>query len=201
MNNSKVAIAVSKTLSFVQMFIGIVILFVFGVCTIMELTDTEAWAQTGISFFIFCLVCDALGIWLIILSRKKSKLIKEFKKYVAVVSSEPTGYIPDIAASLGVSEEVVKSNFEKMIQKKYFANAFIDLNSNCIVIVNKKNTEEHTEAPSQEGTTSTNHHSTPTTSQNVEMVTVKCKSCGGINTVQKGTVRECDYCGSSIKGE
>lgn len=32
-------------------------------------------------------------------------------------------------------------------------------------------------------------------------ITVKCQGCGGINTIRKGTVAECDFCGSVIKGE
>lgn len=199
MNKSKVAIAASKTVSFVQVLAGIAIVFMFGLCTIMYLTDTEFSADTGVGFLIFCLVLDALGVWLIVLSRKKTKLIKEFKKYVAVVSSDPDGYIPDIAASLGTSEYVVKKNLELMITKKYFANAFIDQNQNCIIIASKQNNTVST-AP-QPQTHATAYASSPVTSKAIEMMTVKCKGCGGINTIQKGTIGECDFCGSSIKGE
>ena len=34
-----------------------------------------------------------------------------------------------------------------------------------------------------------------------ELVTVKCKGCGGINKIQRGAVGECEYCGSPISGE
>lgn len=197
MNKSKVAIAVSKIVSIVQMLVGIVILVVFGICTIMCLADKNFFADTGVVFLIFCLVLDALGICLIVLSAKKTNLIKKFKTYVAVVSRNPNGYIPDIAASLGASEDVVKKNIEKMIKKKYFANAYIDHDSNCIVIANKQNLVDNTV---QQPKVSTNVSTSSAASQPAEMVTVKCKGCGGINTIQKGAVAECDYCGSSIKG-
>lgn len=198
MNNSKVAIAVSKTVSIIQMISGIAFVFMFGICIIMYLTDKEFSAETGVAFLIFCLVFDALGIWLITLSRKKSKLMKEFKRYVAVVSADPDGYIPDIAAALGTSQDVVQQNLELMIKKKYFANAYIDRNSGCIVIANKQNAASNAESQPKASASAYNSNvSTPT----IEMVTVKCKGCGGINTIQKGTVGECDYCGSSIKGE
>lgn len=187
MNDSKVAITVSKIVSILQMLAGIAIVFLFGLCTIFYLTDKEFAADTGVSFLIFCLVLDVLGILLIILSIKKSRLMKEFKKYVTVISCNPSGYIPDIAASLGVSEAVVKKNLEQMIKKMYFANAFIDYNSNCIVIANRQKTA--------------NTYVAPAASRFATMVTVKCKGCGGINTIQKGAVGECDYCGSSITGE
>ncbi len=195
MNKSKVAIAVSKTVSFVQMLAGIAIVFMFGLCTIVYLSDKEFSADTGVGFLIFCLVLDLLGVWLIVLSRKKIKLMKEFKKYVAVISNYPDGYIPSIAASLGTSENAVKKNLELMIKKRYFSNAFIDRSSNCFVIVTKQKT---TVSTAQQSQTNNNSYASPSASQAIEMVTVKCKGCGGINTIQKGAVGECDYCGSPI---
>lgn len=193
MNRSKVAVAVSKTVSFVQMLAGVAIVLLFGFCTIMYLADQEFSTDTGVGFLIFCLVLDALGVWLIVLSRKKTKLVKEFKRYVAVVSNDPDGSIPNIAAALGTSENVVRKKLELMIRKKYFANAFIDQNLNRIVVATKQNAAVSTAQRPQTNA--------PVMSQAVEMVTVKCKGCGGINTLQKGVVGECDYCGSSIKDE
>lgn len=199
MNKSKVAIAVSKTVGFVQMLAGIATVFVFGICTIVCLCNKYFLAYGGASFVIVCLILDALGAWLIILSRKKAKLLKEFKKYVAVISGKPDAYIPDIAASLGVSEDVVKKNLELMIKKNYFANAFVDQNSNCIVITSKQNSTVN--AVHQPQMHTTEYASSPVTSQTIERMTIKCKGCGGINTIRKGAIGECDYCGSSIKGE
>lgn len=193
MNDSKVAIAVSKTVSIVQLLAGIVIVFIFGLCDIVYLADEEYAADTGVGIFILFLVFVALGIWLIVLSRKKTKLIKEFKKYVTVISCSPDGYIPDLAVSLGTSEDVVRNNLELMIRKKYFSNAFIDHSSNSIVIANRQNAQSAASA----NTGAYAHAAAPA----AQMVTVKCKGCGGINTVQKGSIKECDYCGSSIKGE
>lgn len=199
MNNSKVAIAVNRTISLIQVLVGIFLLFIFGICTIMYLADAESRAELGVAFFIFCLLFDALGVWLIAKSRKKNKLIKEFKKYVTAISHDPTGYIPDIAASLGTSEDVVKNNLDLMIKKKFFSNAFIDRNSNCIVIASKQAVQNTTAAPNAFVNAPT--ASTCTTAPAVEMVTVKCNGCGGINTIAKGQTGECDYCGSAIKGE
>lgn len=201
MNHSKVAITVSKTVSVIQMLAGIFLVFLFSLMIIILMTDKELWALSGEAVLIFCLVVDALGIWLIILSKRKSKLIGAFKKYVEAVSSDPTGYIPDIAASLGLSENVVKRNLELMVEKKYFTNAFIDLNTNCIVVANRQNTTVNSTPQSQAVTLQASNMSASASHSAVEMVTVKCKGCGGINTIQKGAVGECDYCGSSIKGE
>ena len=197
MNNSKVAIAVSKTVSLIQAVCGGFITFFFGFGTIMYFVDTESQAELGIAFLIVCLLFVALGIWLIRCSRKKSKLIKAFKKYVTVISCDPTGYIPDIAASLGTSEDVVKKNLDLMMKNKFFSNAYIDRNSNCIVIASKQAVQNTMAAPNSFA----NAQATSTAAPAVEMVTVKCNSCGGITTIAKGQTGECDYCGSAIKGE
>lgn len=202
MNNSKVAVAVSRTVSLIQMLAGIAILFFFGLSTIIYLTDKEWAVEMGVAFFVFVLAFDALGIWLMILSRKKTKLIKEFKKYVTAISRDPNGFIPDIAASLGTSEDKVKSNLELMIKKKFFSNAFIDQNSNCIIIANRQVVAANSVPQAYTNTANTtNNFATPSAYPAVEMITVKCKGCGGVNTIPMGQVGECEYCGSPIKGE
>ena len=195
MNKSKVAIVVNKTVSIIQMIVAIAIFAFFGLYTLIYIFDADTRASGGIEVLVFCLIFDALGVWLFTLSRKKSKLIKEFKKYVSAVSNDPDGYIPDIAASLGTSEDVVRKNLELMIKKKFFVNAFIDKDSNCIKILNRQNTaavqQQRANIP----------YNTPIQATPTEMVTVKCSGCGGINTLRKGEVGECDYCGSAIKAE
>lgn len=198
MNKSKVAIVVTKTVSIIQMIAALSILFFFGVGTLLCIFDADTRATGGVAVLIMCLIFDALGIWLFRQSIKKSKLIKEFKKYVSAVSNNPDGYIPDIAASLGTSEDVARKNLELMIKKKFFVNAFIDKNSNCIKILNRQNTGVVNQ---QRVNTNINTNINTSVSQAAEMVTVKCSGCGGINTIRRGEVGECDYCGSSIKGE
>ncbi len=143
--------------------------------------------------FIGPLVFIVLGVCCFVWAGMNSSELKEFKKYVAVISNDPSGYIPNIAATLGTSENVVKSNLEIMIQKGYFESAFIDENSNCIVFANIQTTQT---AP-----TSTNVSAKVPKVPGVEMVTVKCSGCGGINTIVKGQTGECDYCGSAIMGD
>ncbi len=203
MNNSKAAVVVSRIISLIQLLSAIVILFFFGILTIIYITDSEWAAEIGVGSFIVFLVFDAIGILLIVLSRKRSRLIKEFRKYVTVISNDPNGFIPDIAAALGTSEDVVKSNIELMIKKKFFANAFIDKNSNCVVIGNRINMSGNVQVASQNAgfIENTKISSSAVKMQVPEMITVKCKGCGGINTLLKGQVGECDYCGSAIRGE
>lgn len=200
MNHSKVAIAVGKTISLVQMLAGIFLVLIFSLCTIGYLTDKSTADEVGVAFLICSLVLDALGIWLIVLAIKKQKLIQEFKKYVAAISSDPRGYIPDIARALGASERTVRNNLELMIRKNFFSNAYIDRNTDCIVLANKRTVVQNTSSDLSD-LTDEETASDDSNVSTVEMVTVKCKGCGGINTVAKGQIGECDYCGSPLKGE
>lgn len=191
MGNSKVAVAVSKLISLVQMISGICVVLFFGLGVIALLS------QGDIVSAIVCLIFVALGVWLIKVSRKTSKLINEFKKYVAAISHKPDGYIPDIAASIGTSEDVVRTNLELMLKKKYFSNAYIDKSSNCIIISGRQSGQNMANSANASMPTG----NVPNMISTVEMVTVKCPGCGGINTIAKGQTGECDYCGSGIKGE
>lgn len=197
MSSSKVTVIVNKTAEIIKIVIGIALLVVFGVATIYALTDKESMAQLGAFGIIVLVIFDIIGILFVLSARKTFKLIKEFKKYVAVIACSPNGYIPDIAASLGKAENVVKENLELMIKKKYFINAFIDANENCFVIDNKNKVEQFTQECEDDADT----YSDNAAPQSNKMVTVTCKGCGAVNTIPKGAVRECEYCGSSIKGE
>ena len=196
MDKSKVSLVISRTISLIQLLSGSFLTFMFGLYTIAIIVDKELYAEGGLSTAIVSLIMAIIGILLIVASQKKSKLIKNFKEYVAVISNNPDGFIPDIAASLGTTENIVKKNLEQMIKKKYFANAYIDHNTNRIVILNKQPLQTSSHISEQ-----TTNNVVPTDPQTNEVITIKCKNCGGINTIFKGTVGECNYCGSFIKGE
>lgn len=186
MNKSKAAIAVSKIVGLVQLGIGLVCILLFGLVLIMWMTDAEYRAEAGKGFAIFCFIVVVIGVFLVLLSRKRKKLIKEFRKYVSFVSADPTGSIANIAAAMGTSQDVVKSNLELMIKKKYFVNAHINQETNSIVLGG-------TTAIQQE----TKHSVQPNAA---DLVPITCKCCGGMNMVPKGTTAECDFCGSPING-
>ena len=193
-NQTRTKLILSTIVEKVQLILGIVIVLFFGLMTVAGLTDEELSADKA--FIVVMIIIDLIGVILIVLSAIRHRLIKNFKKYVELLSNDPTGSIPNLAAALGVGEDVVVKNLEKMIKKKYFANAYIDRNQNRVCLPNRET------APSaQEGVP---HVTVPNTSQAApaadQMTTVICPGCGGVNTVRKGCVAECEYCGSSIQG-
>ena len=133
----------------------------------------------ALGFLPECLFLDALIFLVFYSSKVLRKLLRDVQKYDAVLSQIPTGYIPDIAASLGKTEDAVRKDLDSLIRNKFFSPAYIDPNTNCIVFAIKP------AAPPPEA----------------EMVIVKCKNCGGINTIPKGQTGRCDYCDSPVKGK
>lgn len=192
MNNSKVAIRTNKIVSLLQMFAGCFFVFIFGICTLSSIFDKSNNGD-DMAFLIFCLVMDALGIWLIVLSRKNKNLRNEFSQYEAAISNGGSAYIPDIAVSVGASEDVVRKNLELMIKKKFFSNSYIDRKANSVVIENKQPAKTNNAKPYA----ATNAKAP----MQDEIVTVKCKGCGAMNAVKKGSICECEFCGSATKGE
>lgn len=182
MNSSKTAIVISGIIEKVQLITGIVITFIFGITAIACIGDNKYPIEEKFTMFVF----TAIGILLIIFSIKRKKLIKNFKSYVQRLSVDPTSSIENLASGLGTSQDVVKMNLEKMIKKRYFSNAYIDTENNRIVF--SKASEQQT------NTIKVNQSNEP----KIEYITVTCKSCGGINKIAKGTVGECEYCGSPL---
>ncbi len=172
MNKSKAPIAVSKLIGVIQMFWGIFFAFCGGMCTIMYLTDAEFREEVGAGFLITCLIMLAMGIMLIMFSRKRKKLVLEFKKYVAAISTNPTGSIEKLATSVGTPSDIVKKNLDLMIKRKFFVNAFINLETNCIIIGNTENNismQQTQQAPQTQPTPQASRTQQPTTQQRVVM--------------------------------
>lgn len=205
MNRSKAAIVMSAIIEKMQLIAGILILLVFGLCTIVALGDAEL-ASKG--FLPMCLVLDAIGILLIFLSRRRHRLIVDFKKYVSAISGDPTGSIANLAAATGTSQDVVKKNLNAMIQKKYFVNAHINYETNRIIIGNTVGNNNPQMTTTVKYTTKqviipgVSHPQQTSAAQpaipKIEYVSYTCKNCGGMNRVVKGQSGECDFCGSPI---
>lgn len=196
-NKSKTALIVSQITEKMQLILGILILGFFGLGTIGGLTDEELGSDTA--FLVTMIIFDLIGVLLIVLSRLRHKLIKNFKKYVTLLSNDPTGSIANLASALGTSETIVIRNLEKMMKKKYFFNAYIDKGQNRIVLPNREAVPAAQPAEAVSASADVTP-SAPVSTGAPEMTTVICKGCGGVNTVPKGGVAECEYCGSGIQG-
>lgn len=192
MNKGKGALVLSKIIEKIQLVFGVIFTFTFSYSTITFIIDRGALNE-----IILAIVMTGLGIWLIILSKKRKKLISDFKTYVARLSTDPTGSIENLALGLGTSQDVVTKNLQQMIIKKYFVNAYIDSMNNRIVLAH---VGEHINNSSNSIQNVSNSYMDNQNAKDMEYVSVTCKNCGGINKITNGKVGECEYCGSPING-
>ncbi len=85
-----------------------------------------------------------------------------------------------ISNSVNQSVDFVRKDLQKMIDKKYFKDAHIDIENHEIVIA-------HTFSEN------------PTQSKiSVEVQPVRCPCCGADNAKQNGDSSACEYCGSPL---
>lgn len=198
MKKSKAAIARTKIMIVVQMLVSIIMLLFSTLFLVLYISDWDFAESMGVGQLIIYLSMFVLGITILAAARKSLILLREFKRYVAALGNVENGSIPRLAQYLGAPEEQVRKNLNEMIKRRYFVNAYIDNTTNCLVIANRNHTAANgAQVPHPAADT----YTAPVTTQAPAMVTVKCKGCGGINTIQRGTVGVCDYCGSSIAGE
>ena len=75
---------------------------------------------------------------------------------------------------------------QKIFNKGYFSNAYIDVSNREIIL------------PSHMKQQSERNGSLKNNNEQAKVKSVICKNCGGNNEVIEGQVCECEYCGSPI---
>lgn len=155
----------------------IIIFYLIGFFANICNTDIE---HDFLVLFILLVVFAGISLLFIIPGWKIKKGLKRFRSYVHIISAEHTTSIDLIALKLNQSVDFIRNDLQKMIDKKYFTNAYIDKENNEIVIVGLSSDTSDEER----------------TIENPEVI--QCKSCGAMNTKQMGSVAQCQYCGSSI---
>lgn len=169
---SRVAIAVSAIIEKLELFGGgfWIFVIVFGM-----LTDPPDDMAVTIIILIIGLIC--LGAF--IGGLKRMKMRKDFKKIVRYLSVEPTGRLEGISTATGMPVDKVKVSIASMIYKGFFVNAYINENTNCLVVggndkvVLDENLSEN-------------------------YIPRQCKNCGGISKIIVGRPGSCDFCGSIL---
>jgi predicted PurR-regulated permease PerM len=131
----------------------------------------------------------AFGIFLIFKGYQIKQRIKRFKQYVSLISTKNMTSLENIAASTSQSLDFVKKDLQKMIDKKFFANAAIDVAANEVVIGGKTTSAATSVSAPQQ---------TQTAAQS-KLEKFTCSGCGASGTKPKGALSNCDYCGSTVK--
>ena len=201
MNLSKVVVVANSTIGNALYIFG-------GIFTFFPLFGFIVFAIQGninINDVILLLVILAASVSSIVKGTQIKRRVDRFKQYVSLISREKINSIDQIAVATNQSADFVRKDLQKMIDKRFFANAFIDTATNNIIIVGGQTAPEtstNTEYTAPPSASVQNLARTaPVLSQNVVQATmeaVDCSGCGASATKLKGTQSSCEYCGSLI---
>lgn len=172
-------LSIDVTSNMKKLAIGLVAIGIFGALTP---PPTQNPQQNVVGPMVFLILG---GIVLFIFSNKLKQYSIKYQKYNAIINNEGIISLDNIAATVQTPYEIVVKDLQDMISRGYFKDAYIDDASREVRLLNKKSQEDiKTESNKQEQ----------------EKIVVACSGCGANNTILKGTVGECEYCGTAIKG-
>jgi hypothetical protein len=182
MNTSKVAVIANAAFGKITSIIG----YCVGGFSLIALStvffiEMDAETTIGMVFFLFLL---AFSVLCVVKGAQIKRRIKRFKKYIALISGQQMTSLENIAASTSQSVNFVYDDLQKMINKKFFANAVIDKEANEIIIGGKKTAAP---APVQTQTTAPS-----------ELEAYICPGCEASGSKPKGIRVSCEYCGTEV---
>lgn len=183
MNTSKVSVLASEFLAKILKIAGYVdcVIFAVGLLAMLTSEDSDIGSKV-LSVIIFGLLI-AFGVFLIRKGIKIKRYVDRFRMYIAIIS-EGISSIDEIASLTDRSYDFVIKDLQSMIDKKYFANAYIDSYSNRIIVILPEGAMHFTDEDEDETA--------------LDAVVVNCRGCGAANVIVKGTVGICEYCGAPI---
>lgn len=174
----KASIAVGRILK-----IAAYITFTFGLLIFFSLSEQEDKAFAvgmGIFFIILAVILWFIGNKLV----KQSKL---FKEYLNLIVNQRISSLQQIASISNKDIGAVKADLQKMIDKGFLPNAYINLSDYTIVVPvldNQAQKQPQMQEVSYE--------------EAVETRVVTCPNCGANNTIVTGKASECEFCGSIL---
>ena len=126
----------------------------------------------------------------VILLNKAKKLKTEgesIKKYLSIIVNGGERHLDSLSAATGKQYDVVKNDVQKMIDKGFLKNAYINENTREIVLTSAASAASNA-AQAADG-------AAPSATQTR---IIACPCCGANNTVS-GALGECEYCGTPLK--
>lgn len=173
--DKKAAMTVGKLIS----IIGIVSYCFAGLGIVVCLGD--GFGSDDVALTLFFAIA---GFVLRRVSKKIKRDAEKVKKYLSVIVNANEKQIDVIASSMDKTYDVAKKDIQKLIDKGYLKNAYINEGTREVVLPNI--------SQGQSGDMAN------TASNSVETKIVTCPCCGANNTVMVET-GECEYCGSPLK--
>ncbi len=181
--------------------------------------NTKAFLETFLSYLIF-------GGLMVYSSKNMEKFDKHYIIFKDIIINHNERSLENIAAQAGLSYKKTVKELQKMIDKFYFDEIYINSENREIVILNNVqpvpssitsypvSSAVNQPVQTAQATTATQNrssvHQTMTSNRSYTHQTttpasvsprekiVKCPNCGGMNRVMTGRIVECDFCGSPI---
>ena len=177
MKKSKAAIFLNSILANVLCVVGYLLGALVIIALILEVADVY---DTGVSFdaILISIVVLAACVIAIVTGTIIKRSIRRFRQYVSLISLQRLTSIPAIAARVSKPADFVRKDLQKMIGKRFFANASIDMLSDEIIV---------------------NAGALPVQGGPVEYEVFQCSGCGARGSRIKGGLGYCDYCGFPVK--
>ncbi len=185
-NSVNKTIAIIRIKSLLYRILGLIIAIFCGLFAIVG--TTQIAEALDVFLVILFIIFTALGIKLFLSGKNKAKLLSKFNFYSSRLASDPQKSLNILASEINVPISELIKDINKMIVLGLFPDSFIDAKSGCLIIPDcDANSPENRYAGMQSSSLG-----------EPEYITVKCKNCGATNKLVKGSVGECEFCGSQI---
>lgn len=157
----------------------------FGVCfSFLGIVGLAAELEPPIeaSGIVLAFAFLTIGLFFLYTSYKSRKTVSHFRLYVNILSDQPSMSATELSQKTGFPEETVLYELQKLIERGFFCEAYIDRAQKRIVfpVLERKLLQEEE------------------TRYDVRVI---CSTCGGGNTLKSGTVGYCIYCKNVISDQ
>lgn len=179
------AVKKTKIIAWIEIITGIFLTAFNGLFVIVGTTQAKDSTDVTLIAIFGCLT--AAGIFLLRAAHQRKDLIKKFNDYSARLKSNPSMTLPNLASEVNEPITDLAKDISKMIVYGFFPNSYIDAKTGRLITPD-----------SNMQTFSFTNQNIHTVSDKTEFVTVQCQNCGATNKIIKGSVGECEFCGSQI---
>ena len=183
MQTSKPTVVAIRIFSVIGFILGFCLAFFGLIGFIIELSSD--FSDNGI---FLALAFLSIAAFLLIVSVKTSQRIDRFRRYIFLITHCNMTSIQQLASGTSKPKDFVKADLQRMIDNRYFINAYIDQKTGRIVFSGMA-VPPMPPVPVQQ--------IPPAKPPKLEIYT--CSGCGASGTKPKGTLIRCEYCGSPNK--
>ena len=145
---------------------------------------SDGFDGTDVGMIIFFATAGAA---LLYLANKIKKDADSVKLYLNIIVNGGERQLDSVAAATGKQYDVVKKDVQKMIDKGFLKNAYINENTREVVLPSA--------APANVNVAQPTGGVAPAA---VQTRVIACPCCGANNTIS-GDIGECEYCGTPLK--